>query len=441
MGKHFGMLKNIHWGATCSDALEFIVEWLFGSDNTNNEKKNRNFWEQALKWAIAIVFIFLVGDWRSVKEFLVQHQNEVESRRTSINSPEGRVLLHEIKTAMTETREKVEEGKITAEFVAEQQSRVIDAAVRLEVSWAPYTTWIYQTSAKSYVDHWQPIASDPYGWMDPVMGEAMLIGDFGREVSAIRDSKQAFTDDQVVTALVTFLLWLIKWYCLFMIPSVLIVLLNFWLSNHNLKQEIILNWREILWRTVFWPFGLSLDLDGPILARRYYHLEWQYLRTQNKSRYDLTDQEQASLWLQAQEPVLRFDEAMSQVKQAGFVARRPVTVVVLVWVMSILNFPRQSSTVTSDVCVVFSQTFGNEDWKKGDGESQKGDDHFLSLLAMFAPGSVDIVRVIGLEEVVKNQTDRLMECFLESYRPRGPPTTSDDDELTFFSWLSKTTKE
>lgn len=429
MSKYLWTPDGVHVYGTARRSTDYSA-W---SDNVPG-------WQTALKWVVAISFIGLFGDWKSVIDYSNRRSAEIAEQCVSINSIEGRKLLHEIKSAIDETVAKSEDGTITPAFAAKQQLRAIDSAGKLEIDHTSYAAKIYQTAQRSFVANWQvpkEVSAENLWWLkDPETRQQTLETKFRDEFLYARDSKGLIDDAQVGPALKIFFFWSLKWYSWLMIPSFLIVLLNLWFAKRNLKEELILNWQGVVWRVALWPIGLAIGLDGPILAERYYRLKSCYLVKHDKYERDLNAEEKAALWEQAKKPVLRFDQALAQVRQAGYVARRPITVCIMVWIISVLNYPRQTMSAIDKVCVTMTQTLDNDHWENGGGGTKKGEKQNpllpLLLLALL-PSGIEAGRKELSEVLELLGVTWIKERFLKSCRSRGPPTTGHSNTLKCFA--------
>lgn len=131
-----------------------------------------------------------------------------------------------------------------------------------------------------------------------------------------------------------FILWVLKWYYTMTISCVILSLSKKW-AEGKIKEELVLGWHRWLMAILAGPLGFAWISQTGSAFRRYYKLERRYKLQKHGSVFTcLTPIEIEALWLQAREPMLKFDQAMVEVKAVGFKASRPAFVCAVAWSVS-----------------------------------------------------------------------------------------------------------
>jgi hypothetical protein len=372
--------------------------------------------QTAVSWIIVIVFIALAGDWQTFADYWEKRSQELEASKVSINSPEGRELLYEIRDAIKETDAHALDGTITPEFTAQQQNRIWDASCKLDINHSPYVRRVYNTAIASYLEHWEAPAGldlDNVWWgKDPEYKKVHLEDRFSREMLLERERNRSTTnDDEIVPMLGRFAWWLLRWYYLLTIPSLLIVMINLVFARKSVREEVIIGYRYWLRAVLGGPIGIFCNSETASRIKRYHEL-----RSQHKWER-LSAEEEDALWLQTLKPLLKFEQALEEIRQSEQRLRRPLLVVMLSSVMCVRLIPAaQPEPVTSIVTAddsdreLSTQDNGDDDADNDDSADDSAEPVETTQWAV-PMGEVEY----------RQEAAPCQPVMLAAYRPRGPP--------------------
>ncbi len=374
-----------------------------------------------VSWIIVIAFVALAADWQSVGDYIAKRNKEIEASKVSINSPEGRELLREIRSAIKEIDAHALAETITPEIAAQQQIRVRDAGRKLSIDDTVYLQRAYNTAMESYAKSWQPPAgldTTRISWMkDPDQRKTWIENEFMDAFIMARDGRAegAINNPEFRAGLARLGLWILKWYYLFTIPSILIVMINLIFARKSVREEIIIGHRYWLRAALGGPIGIFCNSETGSRIRRYHELRNQYFAQYGWKHLDAEIED--ALWLQTMKPLLRFDQALQEIKQSEQRLRRPLIVVVLSSIMCVRVVPMGHHDIKSPMTSVVAPDDGGHKLSM-----QGGDDNHLSD---DGESIENICWAVPTGEIEYRQEVRPCQpVMLAAYRPRGPPMSN-----------------
>ncbi|MBP6943177.1 MAG: hypothetical protein KBB55_04005, partial [Candidatus Buchananbacteria bacterium] len=160
----------------------------------------------------------------------------------------------------------------------------------------------------------------------------------------------------------------------------------------------------------FGPMGILFNSETGSRTRQYNKLRGRFM-TEHNQKWPTRDEEDA-LWLQTLEPVLRFDQALEQIKQSEQRIRRPLLVVVLSSLMCV-----RWSTMTHHRVIAPHVISATADTTPPGPPKLVPDD---------GGGDFDFVQdgnwmVPVVETEYRHEPWCYQSVMLAAYRPRGPP--------------------
>lgn len=123
-------------------------------------------------------------------------------------------------------------------------------------------------------------------------------------------------------ALLRFCKWVAICYLKFLPFALILIVFQLWRKKQTLWQEIVLRPRFFFFKVLEGPIGVAVYSGvKPAVEWQYAKLSAQYMR--QTRRWHLSDEEERALWLQAQEPLMTFEQALEKLKNTpGLTVKR-----------------------------------------------------------------------------------------------------------------------
>jgi hypothetical protein len=220
------------------------------------------------------------------------------------------------------------------------------------------------------------------------------------------------------------LLWILKWYYLLTIPSLIVILLNLVFRRQSVLEKIFMDGRSLILGSLFGPLGLAFNSEAVTATRRYVFLEKKYLRAKPYG-YRLTRTEQDALWLQARHELLSFEQALERARHEVVV--KPVFACALVWCVSttgtltLATLARQALTVVNHLAVACAAEVSSSQDKPHERNGGAPD-----FMPQALPSAFEFSCFTNVDSVkwffVWDSAHIRHLIFHESNMARGPPT-------------------
>ena len=399
----------------------------------NCDEKRKKIFKDLLSWAIVIIFISVVGDWSCI----AKRAEERERERVLVGSPEFSKLLKERSEILDRVKEAADKNTLTAREAVEAQNRVVAIWNKTEVESSTATSFIIQTFKESFIRNYKFPEDTPQYFKERYAGE------YGRRTRA--EEVYHFEINQAIAKyrntgrkpfsggdLLSGLFWLVKWYYLFTIPTILIVLMNVIFAGKSIAQKLWFDGRRIVLACFAGPIGVSLISESAGEIMRYQKLKAQYL--EGKDRWHLSKNEEEAIWIQVMEPYLQFGDAL---KKVGTVTvKKPAIVCFVLWLLSLsmsslaaARPPQQPEVTIENVAEAGTQEVIKEKSIKESSSTKLLVDNLIVVDEQLDFPKIEFSGTVSINEPISKT------IYLLRIRPRGPPNpaagrnANDSDEF------------
>lgn len=395
---------------------------------TWRDEKPMPLGRKAIIFLILAVFVGIVGDFSWVPKAV-----EKEKERMALwDSQQGKEYLREISEIVSYASQQASAGTFSIEDCVKTRWRLLWLIEQLGIENSSEPGIVYDAGRESYIQNWQMDDSLNENLKkiletDPIHRTAWIKSEFSRKIQLKNEELRPDNMPPIELNLKKIGLWLVKWYFLMTIPGFFIMLVCMRHAGKKVKEEIILNWRRILLAAIFGPLGLCVASESAGRMRRYYRFRDEFL-TDKGWDYRLSQAEEDAIWIQAMEPVLRFDQAMAALKESGGKIKRPALACFLAWMIGLVNI---HSSHFAKAPTVFIVTVSSNDEIDGNKPSDFSGGQWQPELAIL-PTTTDcrpaiIVTVLARE----TPRQRPRELSIGLNRPRGPPRSSSQGKRSW----------
>jgi hypothetical protein len=370
--------------------------------------ESRPWFATALNWTIFIAFMAIVGNWPAYRpEFRALQEKRGQEIQEHPLLKEKFSALHEEFEALTKSR------TLTPEKAAEIQWKFVEIQARLDIR-SGLAEVVYKSALEIFADSYSflPGESEVLKFRPELLNHIVEVK-FNERFLLAREKARGGAPVQITTGqLVGAGVWLVRWYYLLTIPTLIVVLVGL-RRKQRTAETLLVHGLTVAKHCLLGPVGVFLLSDSVNTTRRYRQLESQLLEKRG-SEGRLTEDEREAIWLQINEPVVRFDQALEQIRSGSVKVQKPLLACTLIWLTS-LSYG--SGNIASNLWpTTVISTWLADGWQGGIEETPESDDAIVP--AAPATEMLTIVeRKWGIAPVVVALKP------VASWRgPRGPPT-------------------
>lgn len=398
--------------------------------------QENNSWpvsQTVLSWVVVILFVVLAGDWSFIERGIANSHQHAEQAILP-GTPEHDQLMSEMAELVDSVKRAAKDGILTTDRAAEVQMQIIASCAKAEQEWGDFTAAVFDVAQSNFIASWTP----PQG-MDKEVVEMLnsnperkryhLDWTFRQDWMLAQDKARRLypeTKPLTITPQQIFSLgkWLIKWYWLLTIPSLIIFLLNRRYEGRSVAAELLLQPRRLALACLFGPFGLMAISDTAAKAYRYRKLKDEFYAKHGRGPND--EQEQA-IRRQVEEPLLQFEQALELARTSSERVRRPLAVCAIAWVLGLMSQPTLRQILPQPVaCEALPQDGDNNVKSASDDNDPSGKESLLAILPAAVGWQVE-ANMKG-EPIAQENVPR--DVLWEAVLARGPPPAAEEQLLS-----------
>lgn len=388
--------------------------------------------QTVLSWIILILFVVLVSDWSFVRERIKESIKEAEAAIVS-GTQEYDDLMSEMTEIIISVKRASKDGTLTLDQGAEAQMGLIVKGSKIMPKMKSYgTAEVYHITRDHFIASWKPSSEFSEDALEffrkyPARKEQHVGFLFDDEWRLAQDrARMLFPETRPVEItgekVFGMLQWVLRWYWLLTIPSLVIFLLNRKYRGESAVAELLLQPRRLILACLAGPFGLVAISETAANAWRYRKLRDEFYA---KYQRGPDEQEEQAIRRRVVEPLLEFEQALEMVRSSGERIRRPLMVCVLAWIIGVMNQPIARQLFP--LAVVQETILSTNDAEEVKNVSDE--DTFNSkLLLTILPVAVDWwIETVKGELIVKEDVPR--DVLWEAVLARGPPPVAKEQSL------------
>ncbi len=378
-----------------------------------------------LSWVAIVVTILVFADWSWVSQ-------KWQKEKSFCSSQECLAAQEQMNSLLLEAQKKSEANTLTPLEAQRIQYRLVILKQNLPVILTGKSSdrVVIDLARECFVRNWKVAEEAPKYYKqlystDEAARRQEAGMRFNSSIIEAQDQVLKENGEQISLSskdLLNFFLWLLKWYMLMTAPSIFILLLNKRFKGEKVREEFLLGWSRLILASLFGPIGILTISEKGAKNKRYYKLRSQYIKKRS-GNFWLTSEEEAALWLQAEEPLVRFDQAMERVRQSGGRVTRPALICFTISLISLTpSIARLLVILKSNAAVV--TTLVSVDKKDDDGNTKKGSvgsDHPVIEFEHSVQPDWRFVRVVFEERFWIPSELR----WFKNASPRGPPAVEE----------------
>lgn len=400
-----------------------------------NDQKSWPISQTVLSWMFVIGFIFVMTGssfWKEVAKDVAKHNAE----RVFAGTPEYDRAMKEAESIVAEVRQSARDSNLTIKSAAEAQMKVIAKTAKLEEKFGGFTAEICQLAESNFIANWQPpkeMSEDAVEFLtnNPERKRWHLDWSFHQEWTLAQDeARKLFPETDAplrnvgILDFLRLFAWILRWYYLLTIPSLMIFLTNRKYKGDSMFEELVLQPRRLLTACLLGPFGLMAISDTAAKAYRYRQLEDEFYV---KNRRNPNDEEEQAIRRRVEDPLLQFEQALELVRTSSERVRRPLAVCAIAWVLGLMSQPTLRQILPQLVaCETLSQAGDNNVKSAGGDDDPSGKDSLLAILPAAVGWQVEEGEKGGLIAQENVPRDVLWEAVLA----RGPPPAAEEQLLS-----------